>query len=142
MQKDQSLGVVALCKTQSGVKVLLLRHKNGDHWGFPKGHAEPGESEKETALRELQEETGLTISQFIEDCMFEQRYHFEKEGQQVDKLVRYFVGYVEHDELKLQAEEISEGVWVRPDELASYAKFDTARTLFQKVALALHQLIK
>lgn len=40
---------------------ILLRHpnkSNGDTWGLPAGKAEPGESNQETILRELLEETG------------------------------------------------------------------------------------
>jgi bis(5'-nucleosidyl)-tetraphosphatase len=36
---------------------LLMRH--ADRWDLPKGHVDPGESEIDCALRELQEETGI-----------------------------------------------------------------------------------
>ncbi|MFO0913310.1 MAG: NUDIX domain-containing protein [Pirellulales bacterium] len=36
---------------------LLMRH--ADRWDLPKGHMEPGETEMECALRELEEETGI-----------------------------------------------------------------------------------
>ena len=39
-------------------KVLLLRHRNGD-WVFPKGHVEKGETLLETAIREIEEESGV-----------------------------------------------------------------------------------
>ena len=42
---------------------LLIQHsvKLGEkgHWDFPKGHMERGETEIQTALREVEEETGL-----------------------------------------------------------------------------------
>ena len=44
---------------------LLARH-NGGHWSFPKGHVEKNETEKETALREIREETGLNVIKIIE----------------------------------------------------------------------------
>lgn len=40
-------------------QVLLVKGKKSQKWGFPKGHMEEGESEEETALRELSEETGI-----------------------------------------------------------------------------------
>jgi len=39
--------------------VLLIRDSY-DNWGFPKGHLEPGESPTHAAIREVEEETGLT----------------------------------------------------------------------------------
>lgn len=38
---------------------LLLRSRKTREWGFPKGHAEPGESDLDTALRETAEESGI-----------------------------------------------------------------------------------
>jgi 8-oxo-dGTP diphosphatase len=39
--------------------VLLVHRPRYDDWSFPKGKAEPGESDEECALREVYEETGL-----------------------------------------------------------------------------------
>ncbi len=54
----RSCGVIPYRKGESGIEFLLLLQTNG-FWSFPKGHMEPFESEQETALRELKEETGL-----------------------------------------------------------------------------------
>lgn len=42
------------------LEILLVRYGH-DHWGFPKGRMEPGETEEETAIREVREETGVEI---------------------------------------------------------------------------------
>lgn len=42
------------------LEVLLVRYGQ-HHWGFPKGHVEDSESDEETALREIKEETGLDV---------------------------------------------------------------------------------
>lgn len=42
-------------------KVLLVTGKEGNVWSFPKGHAELGETIEETAIREVQEETGYEV---------------------------------------------------------------------------------
>ena len=44
-------------------KYLLVYGKKSQKWGFPKGHMEKGESEEETARRELFEETGISLNQ-------------------------------------------------------------------------------
>lgn len=140
MKTDRSLGVIALRKVSSGVQVLLLCHVNGDHWGFAKGHPEKGESERQAAIRELKEETGLEIDQFIKDTTFEQRYTFELAGDSIDKRVLYFVAYVKAGQVRVQEAEIKQALWVSPSELVSYAKFDTARTLFNSVSLFLQSV--
>lgn len=40
--------------------ILMIRTNDG--WQLPKGRSKPGESPGETALREVKEETGITIS--------------------------------------------------------------------------------
>ena len=53
MTVRQAGGVVLL-----GDQVVLRRTARGEYL-FPKGHLEEGETEEETALREVAEETGL-----------------------------------------------------------------------------------
>ena len=55
----RACGVIPFRKTEEGVQYLLLLQTNG-FWSFPKGHMEAFETEEETALRELNVETGLT----------------------------------------------------------------------------------
>lgn len=42
-------------------EILLVKHQDGANWGFPKGHAERGETLKQVALRETLEETGYEV---------------------------------------------------------------------------------
>ena len=62
MKTEKSCGAVVLRKNQGRLQVLLIKHINGGHWAFPKGHVEPGETEEQTALREIKEETGLSVT--------------------------------------------------------------------------------
>lgn len=59
-REEKSCGAVPWRTGPRGRRYLLVRH-NGGHWGFPKGHMENGESEAETARREIREETGLEV---------------------------------------------------------------------------------
>ena len=58
----QSAGVIIIDRGCKPTKVLILRAYSD--WDFPKGRVEKGESLRAAAIRELQEETGLTMS----DC--------------------------------------------------------------------------
>jgi 8-oxo-dGTP pyrophosphatase MutT (NUDIX family) len=90
----QAAGILIFTRT-SPKQFLLLKHR--DRWDLPKGHAEPGESLMETALRETEEETGIPVEQIELDSNF--RYSLEylvsskKYGKQT-KVVTYFLGFV------------------------------------------------
>lgn len=58
---EKSCGAVIYWRDGEALKVLLVRNKNGRYWSFPKGHMEVGETEHQTALREVREETGLNV---------------------------------------------------------------------------------
>jgi 8-oxo-dGTP pyrophosphatase MutT (NUDIX family) len=60
MKHEKSCGAIVFRKHQDKPKFLLIQHRSG-HWGFPKGHVEDGETEQQTAVREVYEETGLKI---------------------------------------------------------------------------------
>ncbi|MFO0427356.1 MAG: bis(5'-nucleosyl)-tetraphosphatase [Planctomyces sp.] len=75
---------------------LLMRHPK--RWDLPKGHVDPGETELECALRELQEETGIDRSQIIVDpnFVFENRYLVNQKryggSGLVEKTLKLFLG--------------------------------------------------
>jgi 8-oxo-dGTP diphosphatase len=43
----------------AGTEVLLVHRPRYDDWTFPKGKVDPGESDEDAALREVEEETGF-----------------------------------------------------------------------------------
>ena len=49
MKREKSCGVLVLRQQVDELYVVLLRHRFGGHWSFPKGHVEAGESERQTA---------------------------------------------------------------------------------------------
>ena len=53
-------GAVTVRRDGTTMRILLVTAEgNKEHWVFPKGHIEPGESAEQAALRELHEETGV-----------------------------------------------------------------------------------
>ncbi|MCP1727987.1 8-oxo-dGTP pyrophosphatase MutT (NUDIX family) [Natronospira proteinivora] len=57
-----SAGIVIIRETDAGRRYLLLRAWN--HWDFPKGKVEEGETPLEAAIREVEEETTITELDF------------------------------------------------------------------------------
>ena len=63
MNYEYSCGAVVFTRIDGEPHYVLVRAKDqpvGCH-GFPKGHMEPGETEEQTALREIYEEVGLRV---------------------------------------------------------------------------------
>ena len=44
---------------ERGLEIVLVHRPNYDDWSLPKGKAEPGETDEQTALREVEEEIGV-----------------------------------------------------------------------------------
>jgi bis(5'-nucleosidyl)-tetraphosphatase len=112
---ERSYGIVPLRKQGNEWNVLLIQHSRALYWGFPKGHAEPGESPLEAANRELFEETHLKVVRFFSETPFEEHYNYKLHGQLINKTVSFFVAEVE-GELLLQVEEVSGGEWFTVNE--------------------------
>lgn len=119
MLNDVAYGMipVLLYPISAGVprRYLLILHTKG-HWGFPKGHKDPGESDLETAQRELQEETGLTSYSVVTDRVFTEQYQFiNPKGIQVDKTVIYYLA-----QIQMSGPNQDPHVTIQADELADY----------------------
>ena len=120
MRREKSCGALVVRKRGEEYDLVLLRHKFGGHWSFPKGHVEAGENERQTALREVREETGLTIR--LMDGFRESVEYFPKPG--VKKQVVYFLGEAQGEHLVPQEEEISELRWTpleQSDEMVTFS---------------------
>jgi len=89
----------------------------GNFWGFPKGHKEKGETDRETALRELYEETHLSCDSLLEDTIFSESYCIKKKkGLDILKKVVYFVGIISHTKVTHQKSEIKKFGWFSQEE--------------------------
>ena len=108
MIREKSCGALVYRKKQDKVELLLIKHRNGGHWSFPKGHVESGENEYQTALREIKEETGLDVN--LRDGFRQSVEYFPK--PHVKKQVVYFLGEATSNDLHMQEEEISRIIWM------------------------------
>lgn len=132
MYKEESFGIIPLKREEGRWLVLLVLHKNGNHWGFPKGKKNAHEDAKEAACRELKEETGLDVIQFLQESVLKEEYRFQRKGSTILKTVHYFPAFVTGD-LQLQVEEIGDCKWLKISEAFSKLTFEGARNLLTHV---------
>lgn len=61
LSQIRQAGAIAVRNADHKVQILVVRaNQHPDHWIFPKGHIEPKESAAEAAVRELEEEGGVS----------------------------------------------------------------------------------
>ena len=112
---QKSCGVVPFRRFGGNAEVLLLFQRGSGTWSFPKGHMEAGETEQQTALRELFEEAGFR-TKLVPSARAATEYRISSAAR---KQVVLFLGEV-HGEPRLQAKEIESCRWVKPGELEQY----------------------
>lgn len=134
----ESFGIVPFSKEMGTWKVLLILHREGNHWGFPKGRkTNAQETSLQAAKRELHEETGLEVTEILRETPLTEQYQFRRKKDMVIKMVHYFPAFVEGD-LKIQQEEIREAKWVTIPEAMQQLTFREARHILQEFLRHLH----
>lgn len=134
---EESFGVIPLRHIDDEWKVFVILHKQGNHWGFPKGKGDSGEKPLESAKRELKEETGLIVEKLLLQEPIVEEYSFFRKGKKVQKKVCYFPAIVS-GALLLQPEEIRDGKWLSFDEALNQLTFEEAK----KNCLRVQELIQ
>ena len=105
MIREKSCGAVVFIKKEDQTKYLLLNYAAG-HWDFVKGNVELNETEKETVLRELKEETGITDATFIETFKETIAYFYRRQGLTVHKEVVFFIIETHTEKVELSFEHV------------------------------------
>ncbi|MBR2711389.1 MAG: NUDIX domain-containing protein [Bacilli bacterium] len=109
-------------------KVLIIKHKYG-HISFPKGHVEGNETEEETAIREVKEETGIDI-----EITSNKKYYvqYENDNNSIEK-VTYFIGKMIGGKLNPQLSEISSCYFEDENKVSDLITYDNDRELYLDV---------
>jgi 8-oxo-dGTP pyrophosphatase MutT (NUDIX family) len=104
-------------------------------WSLPKGHVETGESDAQTAVREVYEETGILGE--VVGKLGTIDFWFVAEGRRVHKTVHHFLLIAadpEHGlELSDEDVEVSEVAWVPVGEIPARLAYADERRLLEKV---------
>jgi len=111
---------------------LLLRHRAGRHWGFPKGRVESGEDETAAALRETCEETGIKRIERIPEFRVVSCYQFLRNNKPTRKDVVYFLGHVEKKCNPYLSVEHTEGRWLSCTNALQLLTYSDARAVLRK----------
>jgi len=128
--EEFSAGIV-LFREQDGKRKYLLLHYPSGHWDFAKGHLEAGESEMQAAIRELEEETGVSQVKVLDGFCEPIIYFFKRQGKLIKKTVTFFLGHTDSQEIKVSHEHQGY-LWLDyPTSLAKIT-FENAREILRR----------
>ena len=121
-------------RIEDGRPLFLLIRDSYDNWGFPKGHVERDESPERTALREVEEETGLhdlTLHGAIDTI----DWYFRFRKRLIHKVCHFYLMETENAETSPQREEgITECSWLPLDEALERISYANARGVLERAA--------
>lgn len=139
-RQERSAGVVVYRidpSARGGRLFLLLDY--GRHWDYAKGHVKSGESDRQAALRELAEETGIVELEMVPDFTETIDYFFQhpKRGL-VHKTVVFYLGRTDAKKIQLSDEHVGYA-WAAGEEALQKLTFETARRVMRKAIDFLQQ---
>ena len=133
MTLERSAGVLVFRDGPAGsaepCRFLLLDY--GHHWDYPKGHVEAGEDDATAARRELQEETGITQVELLDDFAREMVYVFRgRRGNLIKKTVVFFLGRTETEAVTISHEHVG-SEWLTADEAMKRLTYPNAKAMLK-----------
>ena len=126
---EKSCGAVVFTRINNEIKYLLVRNLAGQY-GFPKGHVERGETEEQTALREVFEEVGLTVK-ILPGFRMEDEYLIPQKEDTVKRVV-YFLAEYSKQEFSYQKEELTDAVLLEYERAMTLFSFESNRKILTK----------
>ena len=105
---------------------LIIKMLNGN-WGFPKGHTEDQETDIQTAIREVTEETGINI-EILDGFKKSIKYIPFPE---VLKKVIFFIGITEEEKVTIDRDEIEDYMWCSYEEALKMITYKPQRDVME-----------
>ncbi len=141
MKIEQTYGAIIVHKQNGENKFLLLQHDDEEgSWSFPKGHHEEGESPEGTAKREIFEETGIVVSDFLNvPPIHEERYMQKRDSIKKND---YFIYIVDNTDVKIQESEIRTYKWDTYEQALNTLQYDSRRDVLTQAQKYLENILK
>ena len=131
MLEERSAGAILYRESPLGKLYLLLNYPSG-HWDFVKGNIEKGETLKQTTLREIKEETGITDVSFVEGFENKVEYHYQRDGELVHKEVVFFLAKTATEHVEISFEHLG-FIWLKYNDALKKLTYKTAQGMLKKV---------
>ena len=131
VKTEKSCGAVVFTREGGETRYVIIRSPEGVY-GYPKGHVEPGETEEQTALREIWEETGLSVT-LVPGFRTEDSHALVREGRpDVTKYIVYFLAEYNGQDLRAQEGEVSAIALMTYEEAMAAFQFESSRRILRE----------
>jgi 8-oxo-dGTP pyrophosphatase MutT (NUDIX family) len=127
-----SAGGVVVRHGETGTELVLgrrRRERDGVTWSLPKGTPNADETIEQTALREVEEETGLQVRIIAPIGPIE--YYFVQSGTRIHKTVHYYLMEAVGGDLRFHDHEFDEVRWVPRGDARQLMTFPTEREVVE-----------
>lgn len=126
-----SAGGVVLRRGREGIEVVLCGRLREGLWALPKGSPKPGEALERTAVREVEEETGLKVA--IQESVGTVRYQFSgPDGTRYDKQVKHHLMVPTGGSLASHDGEFDAVRWVPAGEALRLLRYPNERDIVRR----------
>lgn len=123
VREPTSGGVVFRRTPKKEIEILLIQDAK-DRWTIPKGHIEEGETAKETAAREIGEETGLQEMNVM-SWLGKINFRYRRQSSLVLMTTEIFLVEAKGDTDKLKPEDWMNGIkWFSPAEALDKIEYE------------------
>jgi 8-oxo-dGTP pyrophosphatase MutT (NUDIX family) len=127
--EERSAGAVVY-RHNSGSRIYLLL-QNAGRWDFPKGRVEKGETEVQTVIREVEEETGVADLKIVPGFRKVIEYFYRRDGKNIHKQVTYLLGATQEERVRISFEHQGFG-WFGYREALERASYDNSKVTLKE----------
>ena len=142
VMQETSSGIIVFRNAASQRLYLLLHYQyRGDYWDFPRGNIKNPETPRMAAVRETEEETGLSASQLriVEGFEESVKWFYRFNGEPVRKRVTYFLAETESEDVRISEEHVG-AQWLSYKDALGTLKYRNSKKLLKKAESYLRKL--
>lgn len=133
MTEEFSAGGIVVREENGQTAILVSQHSGHHGWVFPKGHVGdtiPNETPEEAAVREVQEETGITGA--ISEQLTPTSYWYQFQGEKRHKIVQYFLMTYVLGDIKNHGWEMENVEWLPISEVEKRLTYDSDKKVWEE----------
>ena len=135
MTIHRSCGAVLFTRVNGEIKYVLVQQKEG-FYGFPKGHMEAGETQQETALREIYEEVGIKPV-LLDGFVTEDAHRIP--NKQILKQIIYFLAEYHDQEICFDPNELLRAPLVSYEEAMALFTYESSKRILTEANMFLKE---